>query len=294
MSTGFWASLSLAFGAGMVAVVNPCGFAMLPAYLSYFLGLDDPSRDQRGAVARAVATALVVSAGFVAVFGVIGLAIEAFSLSIGEQLPYVTMVIGVALAGLGVAMLAGFEPTVALPKLDRGTGSRQLGSMFVFGVSYAIASLSCTIPIFLVAVTGVFTTSSFAEGISVFLAYAAGMGIVLMALTVSLALARRSLVNRLRSALPVIHRVSGGLLVLAGAFLTYYGWYERQVLDGNLDSGGLAEAALGLQGDVSQWVSEVGPGTIGLVLLAAVAAVSAAAVWRGRSRRSRDVPVDAG
>ena len=25
---------------GMVATVNPCGFAMLPAYLSYFLGLE--------------------------------------------------------------------------------------------------------------------------------------------------------------------------------------------------------------------------------------------------------------
>ncbi|MFN7150094.1 MAG: cytochrome C biosynthesis protein, partial [Microthrixaceae bacterium] len=24
----------------MVATVNPCGFAMLPAYLSYFLGLE--------------------------------------------------------------------------------------------------------------------------------------------------------------------------------------------------------------------------------------------------------------
>jgi cytochrome c-type biogenesis protein len=27
-----------AFGVGMVAVVNPCGFAMLPAYLSLYLG----------------------------------------------------------------------------------------------------------------------------------------------------------------------------------------------------------------------------------------------------------------
>ena len=34
------APLALAFTAGMVATVNPCGFAMLPAYLSYFLGLE--------------------------------------------------------------------------------------------------------------------------------------------------------------------------------------------------------------------------------------------------------------
>jgi cytochrome c biogenesis protein CcdA len=285
VSAQFWTSVSLAFGAGMIAVVNPCGFAMLPAYLSYFLGLDDPSRDQRSAVLRAVATGLVVSAGFVVVFGIIGLAIELFSLSIGEQLPYVTMVIGVALAGLGVAMLFGFEPTVALPKLDKGTGSRQLGSMFVFGISYAIASLSCTIPVFLVAVTGVFTTGSTAEGLAVFLAYAAGMAIVLISLTVTLALARRSLVNRLRSALPKIHRISGVLLVVAGAFLAYYGWYERQVLDGNVPDGGLASSALSLQGDVSSWIDRVGPVTIGLWLLGGLVVVGVIATAVSARRR---------
>ena len=35
------AALTLAFSAGMVATLNPCGFAMLPAYLSYFMGLQD-------------------------------------------------------------------------------------------------------------------------------------------------------------------------------------------------------------------------------------------------------------
>ena len=36
--------LALAFSAGMIATVNPCGFAMLPAYLSYFLGLEAGSQ----------------------------------------------------------------------------------------------------------------------------------------------------------------------------------------------------------------------------------------------------------
>ena len=34
------ATLLLAFSAGMVAAVNPCGFALLPAYLAYYLGLE--------------------------------------------------------------------------------------------------------------------------------------------------------------------------------------------------------------------------------------------------------------
>jgi cytochrome c biogenesis protein CcdA len=65
--------VALAFTAGLVATVNPCGFAMLPAYLALFLGLegDDPATGPR-AVGRALRVGLVVSTGFVAVFAVAG------------------------------------------------------------------------------------------------------------------------------------------------------------------------------------------------------------------------------
>src|SRR6476661_3146053 len=41
-----------AFGAGMVAAVNPCGFVMLPAYLSLYLGLQEQEFSQRAALVR--------------------------------------------------------------------------------------------------------------------------------------------------------------------------------------------------------------------------------------------------
>ena len=52
-----------AFAAGMVPTVNPCGFAMLPAYLGYFIGLDDGHVDRAEAVRRALVIGGVVSAG---------------------------------------------------------------------------------------------------------------------------------------------------------------------------------------------------------------------------------------
>ncbi len=33
--------LAYAFAVGMAAAINPCGFALLPAYLAYYLGLTD-------------------------------------------------------------------------------------------------------------------------------------------------------------------------------------------------------------------------------------------------------------
>ena len=72
------APIALAFAAGMVATVNPCGFAMLPAYLSYFMGLDnDAPRSRAAAVASAFHVGSIVSLGFLLVFGVAGLLITA-------------------------------------------------------------------------------------------------------------------------------------------------------------------------------------------------------------------------
>lgn len=280
--------LALAFGAGMLAVVNPCGFAMLPAYLSYFLGLDDPSADGRASVLRAVKVSLAVSAGFMVVFGVIGAVLELFAVQIEPYLPWVTMVMGVGLVALGIAMVAGFQPTFSLPHLERGGQTRELPSMFLFGVSYAVASLSCTLPIFVLNVVNAFSSDGVAQGLAIYAAYAGGMAVLLAAITVALALARRGLVTDLRRLLPYVSRVAGGLLVLAGTYLTYWGWYERQVLDGNLDPGGPAEWVSDWNGEVTRWIDQTGPVRIGVALAAFLAAVVGFFTWRSRRRAGGD------
>ncbi len=233
------APFALAFTAGMVATVNPCGFAMLPAYLGYFLGLDTASTkggaEPGGATAgllRALVVGAVVSAGFLLLFAVAGAVVSWTSFGVGRWSPWLTVAIGLVLVGVGIGFVRGWEPKVALPRLDKGGRSRGLWSMFVFGLSYAIASLSCTIGPFTSVVAGAFSRESFVSGVATFLAYGAGMSLLLMALTVTLALAERGLVTGLRKALPYIQRVSGAVMVLMGAYLTWYGIYEIRTIDG--------------------------------------------------------------
>lgn len=279
------ARLTAAFTAGLFAVVNPCGFAMLPAYLSYFLGIEDRSADARASVWRAIRVSLAVSSGFVVVFGVIGVALEVFSLTIEPYLPYVVAVMGLALMVLGVAMLRGFQPSVSLPHLDKGGRTRELRSMALFGVSYAIASLSCTLPVFLLNVVNAFSAEGPAQGLAIYLAFALGMASVLTALTVTMALARQGLLRSLRSSLPYITRASGGFLVLVGAFLAYWGWYERQVYGGNYDPAGPGEAIQDLNGEIVQWMDSTGPLRIGAILLTFVAVIVALVTWRSHRTR---------
>ncbi len=268
-------SLVYAFGVGMVATFNPCGFAMLPAYLSYFLGLEGADHaddhDTGRTVVRALTVGAAMTAGFVVVFGLLGIVLEPLLNRINDRLPWLTIVLGIVLVVLGVVMLTGRTITVRLPKMSKGTDSRELTSVFLFGVSYALVSLSCTFALFTAAVSTTIENESVVVGIGAFLAYALGMGLVLMVLTLAIALARQSLVRRLRGVLPYVGRISGALLVLAGLYVTYYGWYELRVYSGDTSGGGVAQWMFDLSGRMSDWIDSVGPTRIGLLLATAIA-----------------------
>jgi len=282
------APLALAFTAGMVAAFNPCGFALLPAYLSFYLGVDgDASPAAGGAALRGVGVGAAVTAGFVVVFGLAGTAVTQLSLSVQGFAPWLTIVLGAVLVVLGLAMLKGYQPSLALPRLGRLADGRGLGSMFLFGVSYATVSLSCTLPVFLTAVAATFGESNLLAGMVGFVAYALGMGAVLMALTLAVALARRSLVSGMRRALPYVARASGALLVVAGAYVAYYGWYEIAVSRDVDAPAGPVAFVTGLSGDVSTWVQ--GTGTVPIGLLAG-ALVGVALVVAFRRAAGTDEP----
>jgi cytochrome c-type biogenesis protein len=282
------APVAYAFGVGMVATFNPCGFAMLPAYLSFFLGLEG-ARDEgaRGSPLRALAVGATMTAGFLVVFGLLGIALEPLLDAVQEKLPWVTIVLGIGLVGLGIALLAGRTLSFNLPKVSRGADSQELWSVFLFGISYALVSLSCTLPTFFAAVAGVFDTENFVSGVAVFIAYGLGMGLVLMVLTLAIALAQRGLVTNLKRALPYVNRVSGGLLVLAGAYVAYYGWYELRVREGDTSGGAIADLVFDLNARISSFIQDAGPVRIGL-LLALIIAASITVALAHRSRASVD------
>ena len=281
------APLAYAFTLGMVALVNPCGFALLPAYLGFFLGSQDEGPVNRvQALNRAQLVGLSLSLGFLTVFGLLGLVFAGMYSTIQGSLPWVTVVIGVGLVGLGVAMLTGRQPTVRLPKLEKGTGSRQVASMYLFGVSYAVASLSCTIGLFLgaagVAASGADFTSRFAS----FLAYGAGMGLLATALTMAVALGRRRLLNAFRALLPRVHLVSGLLLVVVGAYIAYYGWWSIDPIGRPAGPVRIVELR---QAEVSRFLSDRAA-TLGWSFLAVNAAL---VVWGRLASRHQPAAVDA-
>jgi cytochrome c-type biogenesis protein len=280
------APLALAFASGMVAAVNPCGFAMLPAYVSFFLGTEGDRVPSRGESAlRAVPVALAVSLGFVVVFGIVGVALRPISSSVQEYAPWATIVIGIGLAIFGIAMLLGYKVTARVPKLNRGGGSRGLGSMFLYGVSYAIASLTCTIGIFIANIVNAFSRTDFVSGVSVLVLYAAGMGLVITALTVAIALARDSVVRFLRTGMRHANRAAAVLMVAMGAYVTWYGVFSLRVRNDPTAAGGPVDLVEDWSARATELVDRVGAVTLGLYLLLAIVAMVCVSVLVAALRR---------
>ncbi len=279
----------------MAATVNPCGFALLPAYLSAFIGLDEGG-SKRSAVMRALVVSLVMTAGFVTVFGLFGAVITKFISGVQEQLPWVTIVIGVALVGLGVYMLTGRQLVVNIPKLQRGGADGTVASMYLFGVSYAVASLSCTIGPFLAATSTTFNNENYLSGVAVFVIYGLGMGVVVSVLTLAVALAKDGIVNKFRALLPKMNRIAGALMLVAGAYVAYYGYYEVRVLIWGQD---VEDPIIDVAIEIQNWLQGLVPDTdeAPWYALGGGVIIAIAIVWdqlRRRGSASADEHVGAG
>ncbi len=223
--------LSYAFGAGMVAAVNPCGFAMLPAYLTLYLraagpGQDDPS-SALGTFLKASRIGATVCAGFVLLFGLAGLLLGVGARLVALYLPWVGLAVGVTLVLLGSRMLIGGSVYLHLGDLlagRAGGGTNRSGSRgyLAYGIAYGAASLSCTLPIFLTVVGGALATGGLGTAMLQFVLYALGMGFVVIALTLGVAFVERATLDRVRRLGRYARPASSVLTLLAGAYIVYY------------------------------------------------------------------------
>lgn len=295
----------MALAAGLVAALNPCGFAMLPAYLALVVHGDSghagSGADVGGvptAVGRAVAATVAMTLGFLAVFGTFGLLTVGLASTVQRYMPYATMLIGIVLVALGVVLLTGRELSLLLPNQLAHNASfaptRRLGSMLGYGVGYAVASLSCTIgPFLAVTGAGVGGTSTL-DRLWIYVAYAGGFALVVGALAVAVALAGSALVERMRRILPYVNRIGGAVLILVGLYVGYYGYYEVRLFTAGGNPADPVIAAAGrLQGAIAGWVHRHGawPWALSLAVLL-VAAVWWAISKQRRSRADRATAAD--
>jgi cytochrome c-type biogenesis protein len=226
-----------AFGAGMVSAVNPCGFAMLPVYLSLYLGAQNDSFQQQSwlyRLGKALGITAIVTSGYGLLFGLIGLLVSVSGAYLMAAMPWVSIIIGLFLILLGFWLLFGNHLSFTLfTQIGMRIGdprSISIRGFFLFGIAFGATSLSCTLPIFLVVVGGALSSGDTAAGLMQFFWYTLGTGFVFLFLTVGMAFVKRTTVTgALSRFVPYVHKLSAFMLISAGGYICYY-WFSSGLL----------------------------------------------------------------
>jgi cytochrome c biogenesis protein CcdA len=215
--------VAFAFGAGIVAAFNPCGAAMLPAYVGYQLGGGSETSDPLRAVLRGFYLGGVVTAGFVVLSLAVGLIITVGGDAVFNIFPFAGLGVGIGIALLGLWLLISGKH---MEILAATRVSSSVKGVFIFGMAYATCSLGCAFPVFLAAV-GILAGQSLGDldllaSLLRFASYGMGMGMVLTGVTLGVVFFRETVSQLLRLVFPYIG-VAGNLALMgAGSYLIWY------------------------------------------------------------------------
>ncbi|NHJ32221.1 MAG: cytochrome c biogenesis protein CcdA, partial [Asgard group archaeon] len=99
----------------------------------------------------------------------------------------------------------------------------QLVKLFLYGITYALASIGCNFPILIGLVLGAIQAGSFFNAVMIFLVYSIAMALLMIVITLLVGFSKDALINRLQASTKAVKIISGVLLILAGGFLI--GWF---------------------------------------------------------------------
>ena len=190
----------------------------LPPVAAVFVGtgLSVAATGRRGV--RGLRIGSIATLGIVLLYVLVGGVV----LVVGEWIrPYLTaleLLVGPLLVALGVAYYYSISPLRVIELPERGDVSDS--EFFTFGLLYGVGSLACNLPVFLGVVLSSFFTGSFLSGLAVFAAFAAGMGTLMIGLSVVAGLTEGSL-SLGRYAAPV-RTIGSVAFVCIGLYVTWF------------------------------------------------------------------------
>jgi len=278
-------ALVVALVGGSLATFNPCGFALLPAFVSLQITEVPGEEDTTRRLSRGLGVGVAVGAGFLAIFMVAAVPIALGATALAGYFSWAGLLVGLALVLVAALGLSGKHIGLSIQGRSNAPPSRP--SLVAFGIGYGAASLGCTLPV-LLALIGAATTSGSAIGlVATFAAYGIGTMITLIAIAVTIAGARAGLVIRMKRLIPHMHRLNSGLLLVAGTYVTYY--WGQILVKGAAASG--SDPIMGLVTRAAAALERTGAayGVPLILLTASISLVAVGAVVVQRSGRSGSV-----
>ena len=223
--------LIFTFSAGLVAAFNPCGILMYPAFIGYQLKFINTSNSNTlispTLIFRSLLLGIFTSLGFVFLFALSGFLLALFGSLIRDWIPLFGLLIGIILIFVGLYLLVSKKKMMIL-FLSRATSlgseiKNQNLSMFVFGIGYGLASLSCALPIYLASIGLVLGTGiNFINIIFYSIVYALGMSLILIGTSFGVVMFKQSINKFISRISRSVEQIGIILMIIAGLFITHY------------------------------------------------------------------------
>ncbi len=209
-----YTGLTFVFTTGVLALLSPCGYPMLPGYIAYYLGLETTGK-------TASLAGVACTLGLLSVFSMIGILTSIIGGFMSPYMSSVGLIAGILVIFMGISILVGlrlpmFRIQIKAPK------RRGLLGIYLYGVAYGLANLGCTAPIFFSILFYAVTIRGVFGGVITFLVYSIGMSLPLILTTILIAKTKDLLIKRILNLMPRIQKVSGIILIILGCYLIYF------------------------------------------------------------------------
>ena len=227
----------VAIVAGIAAFFNPCSFTVLPAYITGVF-LTKEKKVKQGKIVHYGFLAAIGLITFNLILGIImGFLGESFLKSFSLNHPFVRLFrggVGLVLLILGLMYIAGrgfrfpfFERIGRTFQSLRMTSPS--ASMYIYGFGYNMIGIACTGPILAIMLISAFAFGSFVAALFTFLVYSFTMALMMVFVSILSAYAKEELINKLRTSVINIKRISGIILIIVAIFLTISSLYPQEV-----------------------------------------------------------------
>ena len=223
--------LLLIFAAGLLSFLSPCVLPLIPSYFSILGGVGLNTKEAHDKTFSPRPKLVLIALGFVLGFSVVfisfGILVSATFLLMGGILTYINWIAGIIVVLLGLNIIFEFFSFVNYEKrpfFQRRMGSQSKSGVrgavaaFIAGVAFAVGWTPCIGPI-LASILFMAGQSGQAAQAAAYLAiYSAGLALPFL-LTAVFFDKFIKYGPRFRSAMPIIKRISGILLIIIGVLI---------------------------------------------------------------------------
>ena len=223
-------SLSLMWGAffgGLLSFFSPCIFPLIPVYISFVTGhsLEELKSGSNTNLVTIFIKTTAFILGFALIFIMMGVASSSIGAFLLENKILFARISGVIVIFFGLQLAEVFKFNF-LNKTKRFTAcfhSTGLLSSFVFGVIFAFGWSPCVGPMLSSILILAADTGNAQQGALLLLIYSLGIGLPFLIFSFSINYFFKA--SKVLKRLDILQRISGILLVFAGAYLLYNGGF---------------------------------------------------------------------